>query len=131
MSELELWKAMIADSQHKALTVGEITKKFYEQHPEFDVSKQLSKVRRDSNLYQLSYQHHMYYRFTGKECVAGESYIINEAGVFYLYMGDDPRADPAQQIIVTRLGGGDLFFMDIKAKQEIEIKTRHCRRVGV
>lgn len=72
---------------------------------------------------QLSKVHNVYFKFTGRECVPGVSYIVNKAGMFFLYLADDPRSHPPTGIIVTRQGGGDLAFMDIYVKKEIEITS--------
>lgn len=73
---------------------------------------------------QLSKVHHVYFKFTGKECVPGISFIVNKSGMFFLYMGDDPRSNPPTGIIVTGQKGGDLAYMDMEVKKEIEIITR-------
>lgn len=85
-------------------------------------------INRKAEHWQLSDVHHVYFRFTGNECIAGESYITNGSGMFFLYVGDDPRQEPSKGIIVTGMGGGDLAWLDQESKQEIEIKTRNEKR---
>lgn len=70
---------------------------------------------------KLSQVHNVYYKYTGNEPKAGKSYVVNAAGRFYLYMGDDHRKETPSQIIVVNIGGGDLHFLDIGSKKEIEI----------
>lgn len=72
---------------------------------------------------KLSPVHHIYYTYTENECEEGKSYVVNAGGQFYLYMGDDKRSDPAIQIIVTNIGGGDLHYLPIERKKEITIIT--------
>lgn len=92
----------------------------------------MTPIREDAKNWQLSDVHKVYFKFTGNPCIAGQSYITNTVGHFFLYMGDDHRADPSEGIIATMMGGGDLVFLDMKAKQEIEIKTRNeIRRGGI
>lgn len=85
------------------------------------ISETIEAAMTKSGVPRLTCMQKFYYKFTGNECVAGKSYVINAAGRVYLYMGDDLRKNPAQQIIVVEKGGGDLHFLGIDSKKEIEI----------
>lgn len=79
----------------------------------------------DRTSWQLSHYHHVYFRFTGNDCIAGKSFIVNKGGMFWLYMGDDPRRNPSTGIIVTGMMGGDLAYMSNDCKKEIEIMQHY------
>jgi len=76
-------------------------------------------------MHYLSKSHRVYYSFTGNECIEGKSYVVNKAGQFYLYMGDDKRKTPSEQIIVVNIGGGDLHFLSMECKKEILISSTY------
>lgn len=90
----------------------------------------MTPITRKAQSWQLSDVHHVYFRFTGNPCVAGESFITNGSGMFFLYVGDDPRQEPSNGIIATGQMGGDLHWLPNECKQEIEIMTRYTKRRG-
>jgi len=53
--------------------------------------------------------------------VAGKSVVVNSVGRLYLYMGDDQRQSPPQQIIVNDWNG-NLAFLGIESKVAIALK---------
>lgn len=63
-----------------------------------------------------------HFTFTDDELVPGKSLVINRAGRLYLFMGDDPRSNPAMQIMVHDFGG-NLAFLSMDCRKALELKT--------
>jgi hypothetical protein len=61
------------------------------------------------------------YKFNDDSVIAGKSILVNKVGRTYLYMGDDPRRSPAQQIIVQDVNGADLHFLSMDCKKSIQL----------
>ncbi len=63
-----------------------------------------------------------HYYFTEDELIPGFSIVLNKAGSIYLYMGDDMRREPSQQIIVNDFNG-NLYFLSMDCKKSFTLKT--------
>lgn len=62
------------------------------------------------------------YEFVKDEpVVAGKSVVVNKVGRIYLYMADDHRRQPSQQIIVKEIGSYEMCFLDMESKRSIRL----------
>jgi hypothetical protein len=61
------------------------------------------------------------YEFTDSEPIAGKSIVLSKAGLPYLFMGIDQRREPAEQIIVKRVGNPDMAFLPIDCLKTIRL----------
>ena len=59
----------------------------------------------------------------GAEVLQGKTVIINAAGLLWLYMADDHRKQPAEQIIAKRLYSPDFGLLPISCKKAIVLNS--------
>lgn len=68
------------------------------------------------------------YEFTDDPVIPGKSIIVSKVGMMWLYMGDDHRRNPPQQIIAKRVGmNPELAFLDIESKRSIKLTDNYVK----